>query len=100
MNFKIVKAVTTISLIYTLTVAFASLIGISFTGFYPGVIVLSLLTLIPIVSRIYLKKVIDKNDGAQRKYYLALTIINLLTILIVLWMSFVILVDRVFVKIL
>ncbi|MDP1843677.1 MAG: hypothetical protein Q8K64_09685 [Sediminibacterium sp.] len=100
MNLKIVKAVTTISLIYTLTVAIASLIGISITGFYPGIIVLLLLTLIPISSRIYSKKLFGKTDGTQRKYYIALTIINLLTILIVLWMSFVILVDRVFVKIL
>ena len=93
---KIFSIVTRISMILTLTVAAASVIGVAITGFYPGIIVLLLLTLIPIGSNFYAKIIISKSNVFQRNYYTALTIINLLTILIVLWMTFVILVDRVF----
>ncbi len=83
-------------MILTLTVAAASVIGVVITGFYPGIIVFLLLTLIPIVSTFYAKKNISKSNVFQRNYYITLTIINLLTILVVLWMTFVILIDRVF----
>ncbi len=83
-------------MILTITVAAASVIGIAITGFYPGIIVLLLLTLIPIASNFYAKKIINKSNISQRNYYVTLTIINLLTILVVLWMTFVIMVDRVF----
>ena len=95
-SMKIFRVVTLISMILTLTVAAASVIGVVITGFYPGIIVLLLLTLIPIVSNFYAKKNISKSNVFQRNYYITLTIINLLTILVVLWMTFVILVDRVF----
>ena len=97
---KIFRIVTLISMILTLTVAAASVIGVAITGFYPGIIVLLLLTLIPIASNFYAKKIISKSVVFQRNYYITLTIINLLTMLVVLWMTFVILVDRVFGKIL
>lgn len=93
---KIFRTVTLISMILTITVAAASVIGIAITGFYPGIIVLLLLTLIPIASNFYAKKIINKSNISQRNYYVTLTIINLLTILVVLWMTFVIMVDRVF----
>ncbi len=93
---KIFRVVTLISMILTLTVAAASVIGVAITGFYPGIIVLLLLTLIPIASNFYAKKIISKSNVFQRNYYITLTIINLLTMLVVLWMTFVILVDRVF----
>jgi len=93
---KIFRIVSLVSMILTLTVATASVIGITVTGFYPGIIVLLLLTLIPITSNLYAKKIMSKSNGIQRNYYTTLTIINLLTILVVLWMTFVILVDRVF----
>jgi hypothetical protein len=93
---KIFSFVTRISMILTLTVAAASVIGVAITGFYPGIIVLLLLTLIPIGSNFYAKITIRKSNIFQRNYYTVLTIINLLTILVVLWMTFVILVDRVF----
>jgi hypothetical protein len=80
-------------MILTITVAAASVIGIAITGFYPGIIVLLLLTLIPIASRFYAK-------NKSNVYFITLTIINLLTMLVVVWMMFVILVDRVFGKIL
>lgn len=98
--FKLFRAVTVTAMIVTLTVAISSLIGIIITGFYPGIIVLVLLTLIPIISNFDSKKTIYKSSVFQRNYYIKLTIINLLTILVVFWMTFVILVDRVFVHIL
>ena len=97
---KIFRVVTLISMIFTLTVAAASVIGIAITGLYPGIIVLLLLTLIPIASNFYAKKIIGKSNVFQRNYYVTLTIINLLTMLVVIWMTFVIMVDRVFSNIL
>ena len=61
----------------------------------PRIIVLLLLALIPIASRFYAKKIISKSNDFQRNYYTTLTIINLLSILVVLWMTFVIVHDRV-----
>jgi hypothetical protein len=90
---KIFRFVTLTAMILTITVAVASVIGIAITGVYPGIIVLLLLTLIPIASRFYAK-------SKSNVYFITLTIINLLTILVVVWMMFVILVDRVFGKIL
>jgi ABC-type microcin C transport system permease subunit YejE len=89
-----------ISMILTIAVAAASIIGVAITGFYPGIIVLLILPLIPIASNFYAKKIINKPNAFQRKYYITLSILNLLTILVVVWMTFVILVDRVFGKIL
>jgi ABC-type microcin C transport system permease subunit YejE len=97
---KTFRTVTLISMILTLTVATACVIGVAITGFYPGIIVLLLLTLIPIASNFYAKKIISKSNVFQKNYYKTLTMLNLLTILVVLWMTFVILVDRVFGKIL
>jgi hypothetical protein len=91
---KTFKVVTLLSMILTLAAAVASVTGIAITGFYPGIIVLLIVTLVPLVSNFYAKKMIGKS--IQRNYYLIFTIINLLTILVVLWMTFVILVDRVF----
>ncbi len=93
---KTFRIVTLIAMILTLTVAAASVIGVAITGFYPGIIVLLLLALIPIASNFYAKKIMSKSNVFQKNYYITLTIINLLTMLIVLWMTFVILVDRVF----
>jgi uncharacterized membrane protein len=92
---KTFSLVTSISMALTLTVAVLSLIGIAFTGFYPGIIVLSLLTLVPIASKWYAKKSIVKPYGVKGNFYTTLTIINLLTILVVLWMTFVIMHDRI-----
>jgi hypothetical protein len=100
MEMKTFSVVTSISMVLTLTVAALSIIGVVITGFYPGIIVLLLVTLIPIASKFYAKKIISKSNDFQRNYYTTLTIINLLSILVVLWMTFVILVDRVFSKLL
>lgn len=97
---KTFRIVTSLSMVLILTVAALSVIGIAITGLYPGIIVLFLLALIPIASKYYAKKIIGKSNDFQRNYYSTLTIINLLSILVALWMTFVILVDRVFSKIL
>ena len=95
METKTFSVVTTISMVLILTVAALSIIGVTITGLYPGIIVLLLVALIPIASKFYAKKIIGKSNDFQRNYYTTLTIINLLTILVVLWMTFVIVHDRV-----
>ena len=95
MGTKTFSVVTSISMGLTLTVATLSIIGIAITGLYPGIIVLVLLTLIPLATRFYTKNISSKSNKVQRNYYTALTIINVLSILVVLWMTFVIVHDRV-----
>jgi uncharacterized membrane protein len=95
METKTYRVVTSMSMILTFVAAAASIIGVAITGFYPGIIVLLLLTLIPILSKCYAKIISRKSNIFQRNYYLTLTIINLLTILVVLWMTLVIVHDRV-----
>jgi hypothetical protein len=79
----------------TVTAAALSIIGISFTGFYPGIAVLLLVALIPLASKFYSRKIINRSTDFQRTYYTTLTVINVLLILVVLWMTFVIVHDRV-----
>jgi hypothetical protein len=95
MQTKTFNAVTSVSAVLTLTVAVFSIVGIAITGFYPGIIVLSLVALIPIASKFYAKKIINKSNDFRQNYYATLTIINLLSILVVLWKTFVIVHDRV-----
>src|SRR3982751_2727723 len=95
MGTKRFSAVTSVSMVLTVTVAVLSIIGIAITGLYPAIIVLLLVAVIPIASKFYAKKIIGKSDDFQRNYYTTLTIINLLSILAVLWMTFVIVHDRV-----
>ncbi|AFD08619.1 hypothetical protein [Solitalea canadensis] len=95
METKSFSVVTSMSMVLTLTVAVLSIIGVAVTGFYPGIIVLLLVALIPIASKFYAKRIISKSDDFQRNYYITLTIINLLSIKVVLWMTFVIVHDRV-----
>ena len=92
---KTFSVVTSISLVLALTVAVLSIVGVTITGFYPGIFVLLLVALIPIASKLYAKKVSSKSYCVQKNYYTTLTIINLLSILVVLWMTFVIVHDRV-----
>ena len=95
MKTKIFSVVTSMSMVLNLTVAVLGIIGVTITGLYPGIIVLLLVALIPITSKFYAKKIIRKSNDFQRNYYTTLTIINLLSILVVLWMTFVIVHDRV-----
>ena len=96
METKTFSVVTSISMVLALSVAVLSIIGVAITGVYPGIIVLLGVALIPIASKFYAKKIIGKPNDFQRNYYTTLTIINLLLILVVLWMTFVIVIDRVF----
>jgi hypothetical protein len=95
MGTKLFGLLTLISLVLTVTVAILSLIGIAITGVYPGIIVLVLVALIPIISRFYAKKITNKSNAFRRNYYTTLTIVNLISVLVVLWMTFVIVHDRV-----
>ena len=95
MQTRTFSVVTSISMVLAVTVAMLSIIGITITGLYPGIFGLSIIALIPIASRVYAKKIIDKSNGVQRNYIITLTILNLLSILVVLWMTFVIVHDRV-----
>ena len=95
MKNKTFSVATSISMVLTLTVAILSLIGITITGFYPGIIVLLAIALIPIASRTYARRISSRSNGSKRNYFTTLTAINLLSILVVLWMTFVIVHDRV-----
>jgi uncharacterized membrane protein len=95
METKTFRVVTSISMVLSLTVATLSIIGIAITGLYPGIIMLLLVVLIPIASKFYAKRIIGKSNDFQRIFYTTLTIVNLLSILVVLWMTFVIVHDRV-----
>ena len=96
METRTFTVVTSISMLLALTVAVFSIIGIAITGLYPGILVFLLVALIPIASKFYAKKFISKSNDFQRNYYTTLTIINLLSIVVVLWMTFVILHDAFF----
>ena len=95
MGTKTFNRITSLSMVLTIAAAALSIVGIAVTGFYPGIIVLLLITLIPVASRRYAKNIQSKPYDFQRTYYTALTIINLLFILVILWMTFVIVHDRV-----
>src|SRR3954464_6168882 len=95
METKTFSVVTSISMVLTLAAAALNIVGIAITGLYPAIVVLLLVALIPIASKFYSKKIISKSNDFQRNYYTILTIINLLSILVVLWMTFVIVHDRV-----
>jgi hypothetical protein len=92
---KTFSVVSSISMVLTLAVAVLSIIGLAFTGFYPGIIVLLLLALIPMTSKWYATKNSTHRNSIKGDHYTALTVINLLTILVVLWMTLVIVHDRV-----
>jgi hypothetical protein len=96
MQYRTFSVVTSISMVLALTVAVLSIIGIAVTGVYPGIVVLLLVVPIPLASKFYDKNIINKSDDFKRNYYTTLIIINLLLILVVLWMTFVIVIDRVF----
>jgi hypothetical protein len=92
---KSFRTLTTLTLVLSIAAALFSLMAIVISGCYPANIVLILLPLIPLASKQYTKKISRKPSDLQRKYLIALAIINLLTILALLWMTFVIATDRV-----
>ena len=92
---KIVRVVCFLAMVLNLTALVCCLIGLSVTGFYPGIVVILLLALIPIVSKFWAKKMIGKSGAFQRNFYKTVVIVNLFSILVVLWMTFVITIDRI-----
>ena len=94
------RVIILITLIITLAVATASLFALAITGFYPGIVVLWLLSIIRIASTVYANKIVEKSQAFQRNFCRIVGFVNLFTLLVVLWMTFVILVDRVFTKVL
>lgn len=92
---KIFKIITLLSKGVTIMVATLSVISMVITGFYPGIIMLLFVTLLPTFSHFYAKKISSKSTVFQRNYYIAFTILNSLSILLVIYMSFVIVIDRV-----
>jgi ABC-type transport system involved in cytochrome bd biosynthesis fused ATPase/permease subunit len=92
---KTFRIIIPVAIVLALAAVVLSIVGVVKTGFYPGVIVLLLVALIPIASKLYTKNIISKPDDFQKKYYTRLTIINVLSILVMLWMTFVIVHDRI-----
>ena len=92
---KTFSVVTSISMAVAIAVAALSIIGIAITGLYPGLIVLLLLAMIPIASKIYAKINYGREIDSHRNFYTTLIILNLFIIFVVLWMTFVIVHDRI-----
>ncbi len=90
-SLKVFKVVAGITISVTLTAAILSIIGVVITGFYPGIMVFIFLALISIAFLFFAKK----NVTQTRAFYVILSILNLLVVLIVIWMTFVIMIDRV-----
>lgn len=95
MKTKLFTRVTSLSIAVTFVALLLGLMGAAMTSFYPGLPVLIFLALIAIASRFYAKRISSKSNDFQRNYYTILTVINVLLILIALWMTFVIVHDRV-----
>ncbi|MBX7125097.1 MAG: hypothetical protein K1X47_05355 [Cyclobacteriaceae bacterium] len=89
------EAVNIAALAVTLSAATFSLMGIAVTGVYPGILVLWCLTFIPIISRIYKRRQSSHSATNEVPRFRLLTVVNALCILVVLWMGFVIVHDRV-----
>jgi len=96
METKTFSAITSVSMVLTISVAALSIIGVTITGLYPGIAVLLVVAMVPIASKFYAKKINNKSGDFKRNYFTTLAIINLLVIIVVAWMTFVILIDRVF----
>jgi len=83
--------VTAIAMVVTLAALALGLFGVFLTGLYPAFWILLFIAIIPVVSKLYAKK----HTGKSKNVFTTIMIINLVLIPVVLWMSFVILIDRV-----
>lgn len=92
---KTFKVITSIARVFSLLGFALGVVGAVMTGLYPGFLVLIGLAIIPLASRSYVKQKIEVNTGASMQNHWLLTGLNFLVILVVIWMSFVILIDRV-----
>jgi len=87
-------------MVFTMAAVVIGIIALALTGLYPGFAFLLLIALIPIASKGFAKRMTGKTNNVQGRYFTPLAILNVLAILVVIWMSFVILVERVFSQIL
>ncbi len=62
---KTFKVITSIAMVLTLMVVVCSIIRIAIAGFYPGIVVLLLIALIPIASKLYAKKAMGKSGNVH-----------------------------------
>jgi len=95
METKAFRIVTSISVFIACLAALLSLAGIFFTGFYPAIPVFLCIATIPLASRMYAKKIGHKSANFRNRYFGSLTVLNSIVVLVVLWMAFVIIHDRV-----
>lgn len=95
MKTKLFTRVTTLSIAVTFVALLLGLIGAAMSSFYPGLAILIVMALITISSRFYATRISARSNDFQRNYYTIFTIMNVLLILIALWMTFVIVHDRV-----
>lgn len=95
MKTKTFSVVTSIALVLTVLVTTLSVIGITIAGVYPGIFVFIILALIATGSKFFSKRLSKTASVFKRRYFTMLTLINLLVILVVLWMTLVNVYDRV-----
>ena len=93
METRAFRTVTSVAMLCTMLSAILSLIGIAVTGFYPGILALVLINVIPIGSKLYARSKQRRAEGSN--HHAGLLFLNLLAIVVVLWMGFVIVHDRV-----
>jgi hypothetical protein len=89
MNAKTFAIINSVSIAITLTVAGISIAAIGFTGFYPAIIVLCCIALVPVASMIFSRRMSSESNRTL------IAVLNVICILVVLWMTFVIVHDRV-----
>ncbi len=92
---KTFTAVTLTGSVLAPLAAAVAIIGAIKTGFYPGFIILLVTAMIPLASRLYAKRNSGHPDNVHHNRYPMLTILNVIAIFIMLWMTFVITHDRI-----
>lgn len=95
METKAFRIVTSLAVFIASLAALLSLAGIFFTGFYPAIPVFLIIATIPLASRMYAKKIGHKSASYRNRFFSLLTLLNSIVVLVVLWMAFVIVHDRV-----
>lgn len=92
---KAFNVVTYIAKVFSLLALALGIVAAVMTGLYPGFLVLIGLAIMPLASRSYVKQKSEMNAEGNNQPHWLLTGLNFLVVLAVIWMSFVILIDRV-----
>lgn len=92
---KAFNVITSIARVFSLLALALGIVAAVMTGLYPGFLVLIGLAIMPLASRSYVKQKIEMNAEGNKEPHWLLAGLNFLVILAVIWMSFVILIDRV-----